>query len=194
MNQLLPFALLVTLVSCSGGSTTGNPISVNVRLQDAQPFAWWKPIRNSVLIPEAMAAVSNVFLCFKRIRFKYDDASEVGGSDNIDIELGRVSLDPTGTSIGSYTIPEGSYERIEIDLEKECDGVASRPSVEFTNGNSPFSYSSQDRITIKFDGQFVAAGGQTIDLDVDGILDVMDAITPADDIKDLLEDVTGDFD
>lgn len=185
-------ALLLALVGCSGGTTTGNPVNVNVRLVDEQPFAWWRPVRNTVLIPEAHAAASDIFFCFKRLRFKFDDSGS-GGSGNIDLDLGRVAIDPNGTSLGSVSIPAGSYDRIEIDLENECDGVASRPSVEFTNLNAPFNYSTEDRLTVKFDGSFTATDNATVDLNIDLLIDAMDTVTPADDIKDVLEAVSGDY-
>lgn len=193
MKALVNLVLLVALVACSGGTTTGNPVQVDLRLVDVQPFAWWRPIKNTILIPEARAAVSNVYFCFKRLRFKYDNSVGAGGSGDFDLSLGRVAIDPNGTTVGSFTISAGTYERIEIDLDKECDGVASRPSVEFTNGINPFNYSSQDNITIKFEGYFVASANQTVDLNIDLLLDEMDTITLADDIKDSLEAVTGDY-
>lgn len=193
MKALMHLILLVLLVACSGGTTTGNPVQVDLRLVDVQPFAWWRPIKNKILIPEAHAAVTNVYFCFKRLRFKFDNSVGSGGSGDINLSLGRVAIDPNGTTVGSFTISAGTYERIEIDLDKECDGVASRPSVEFTNGNNPFNYSSQDHITIKFEGSFVASANQTLDLNIDLLLDEMDTITLADDIKDSLETVTGDY-
>ena len=184
--------LLLMLAGCSGGTTTGNPVTVSVRVVDEQPFAWWRPVRNTVLIPEAHAATTNIFFCFKRLRFKFDSSGS-GGSGNIDLTLGRVAIDPNGTSLGSVTIPSGVYDRIEIDLENECDGVASRPSVEFTNLNAPFNYSTEDRITVKFDGAFTATENAAVDLNIDLLIDAMDTVTPADDIKDVLEAVTGDY-
>ncbi len=185
--------VLTTFCGCSGGgTTTGNPIRVSVRLVDQQPFAWWRPIKQTILLPEARAAVSDVFFCFKRLRFKLDEnASSDDG--NVDLDLGRMAIDPNGTSLGQVTIATGTYDRIEIDLEKECDDVNGRPSVEFTNGNAPFDYETQDRITIKFDGQFTAQTGATIDLNIDLLLDEMDSILPSDNIKNELEAVTGDY-
>ncbi|MBY0516345.1 MAG: hypothetical protein K2P81_05520 [Bacteriovoracaceae bacterium] len=192
IKSLILFSL-VLVTACSGGTTTGNPITVSLRLVDQQPFAWWKPIKNTILIPEAHAAVSNVYLCFKRLRFKFDTSASSGGSGNIDLTLGRINIDPNGTSLGNINIEAGSYQRIEIDLEKECDGVINRPSVEFTNSTAPFNYSSIDRMTIKFEGNFSSTGDINLDLNIDALLDEMDLITGGDNIKNRLEAVTGDY-
>lgn len=188
------FLLMLLLNTWSCGTSTGNParVSVAVRLVDQQPFAWWKPVQDKLLIPSARAAATNVFFCFKRLRFKFDSAGP-DGSGNIDLNLGRVAIDPNGTSLGNLSIPAGVYRRIEIDLVKECDLTNGRPSVEFVNLNAPFNYSSQDGMTIKFEGVFTASAGTSLDLNIDLLLDAMDTVTPADNIRDVLEAVTGDY-
>ena len=192
MRLIIALTLLL-LSSCSGGggTTTGNPLRITLQVVDQQPFAWWKPIKDRFTIPLAHAAVSNVFFCFKRLRFKPDESGTF--SENFDLALGRVSIDPNGTGLGSFQVPGGRYERIELDFDKECDEVANRPSVEFTNGNAPFNHSTLDDITIKFEGSFIVTEDVTISLNIDPILDRMDTIVSTDDIKNELENVLGDF-
>ncbi len=190
MKSILLISLLfITSCAGGGGTTTGNPVkTVNVRMQDQQPFAWMKKISES-LIPSAYANASNVSLCFKRLRFKpveNDDSS----AENYDITLGRVTIDPNGTDLGSVSVPEGMYRRIEFDLEANCNGSIA-PSVSFTNLNGTFS--SQDNIKIKFEGNLVVDADKTVNLDIDAILDAMDSINPGDDIKNDLENALGDY-
>jgi hypothetical protein len=177
------------VVSC-GGSTTGNPISVSLRMVDQQPFAWWRPVRSLILIPEAHAAASSVYFCFKRLRFK---ANSSGGGEDIDLEIGRVAIDANGTDLTSIRVPAGTYERIEFDLEEECDGTSGRPSVEFVNTNAPFNHSTTDRMTIKFDGSVTISADTTLELNIDLFYDEMDSFSSSDDIKTLFEALSGDF-
>jgi hypothetical protein len=182
---------LIFLVSCAGGgggTTTGNPVkTVNVRMQDQQPFAWMKRITDS-FIASAFANVGSVDLCFKRLRFKpveNDDSS----AENYDLSLGRVTIDPNGTNIVSVSVPEGTYRRIEFDLEGNCDGLGA-PSVSFVNG---VSYSTQDNIKIKFEGILVVDSDEMVSLDTDKILDALDTVSSSNQIKNTLEAVTGDY-
>jgi hypothetical protein len=190
MKSILLISLLfITSCAGGGGTTTGNPVkTVNVRMQDQQPFAWMKKIYES-LVPSAYANASNVSLCFKRLRFKpveNDDSS----AENYDLALGLVTIDPNGTNIVSVSVPEGTYRRIEFDLEANCNGSIV-PSVSFTNLNGQFT--SQDNIKIKFQGELVVDADKTVNLDIDAIIDTMDSINPGDDIKNKLEDALGDF-
>lgn len=189
MKNIFCTILLALLYSC-GGTTTGNPVAkkqVDLRMEDQQPFAWIKKSWD-LLIPPAYANVSNVKFCFKRLRFKPD--SSTNGS-NYDLFLGEVTIDPTGTNLLTVSVPEGTYQRVEFDLEKECDGTASKPSVSFTNGSGPFS--TIDNMTIKFDGNFVLTGDSTLTLNIDALLDVLDLVTNDNQIKTSLEAAPGDF-
>ncbi len=192
MKTILLLGSLLILVSCAGGgggTTTGNPVkTVNVRMKDQQPFAWMKKISDS-FISSAYANVGTVNLCFKRLRFKpveNDDST----AENIDLNLGLVTIDPIGTNIVSVSVPEGTYRRIEFDLERDCDGFPS-PSVSFTNGVT--TYSTQDNIKIKFEGTLVVDADKTVTLDTDIILDALDNVTSDNQIKNTLEAVTGDY-
>lgn len=185
---ILNILFLLILTSCGGGTTTGNPVSepVNVRMEDQQPFALLKKSWD-MFLPSAFANASSVKFCFKRLRFKPD--SSTSGS-NFDLTLGEVTIDPAGTNLLTVNVPRGTYGRIEFDLEKECDGTPGKPSVSFTNGAS---YSTQDHITIKFDGTFVVSAASTVTLDIDALLDALDTVANDNEIKTKLETATGDF-
>lgn len=164
---LLTFMLLTT--GCGPGTTTGNPLTpVELRMEDKQPFAWIKQSWDA-LIPPAYAAVSNVKLCFKRLRFK-PDSSTVGS--NLDLTLGELNISPAGTNLITIAVPPGTYQRIEFDLESACDGTPGKPSVTFSNNNGNFS--TLDHTTIKFNGSYTVSSAGTLTLDIDKLFDALE--------------------
>lgn len=183
------FTILLSLNAC-GPTTTGNPVDqkpVALRMEDSQPFAFmWKA--SELIIPSAKAAVSNTKFCFKRLRIKPESNSLVS---DIELALGQVDINPAGTSLLTVTVPVGTYRRIEFDLDKECDGVAGKPSVMFTNGNGTFS--TLDTMTIRFDGAYTVSATGTLTLDIDALLDALDLVTANNQIKTSLENAPGDF-
>jgi hypothetical protein len=189
MSMMKIFALLILLLfqSCGGGTTTGNPVSpIQLRMQDRQPFALIKRSWDLLIAP-AHAAATGVKFCFKRLRFKPD---AVTNGSNFDLAIGEVDIIPGGFNLLTVSLPHGTYERVEFDLEKECDGTLLKPSVSFTNGAA---FSSQDHITIKFEGTYVVGASGTLTLDIDPLFDALDLVASDNDIKPLLEAATGDF-
>lgn len=181
--------LFTTLNACSP-TTTGNPVDdqqVSLKMEDSQPFAFLDKA-SDYLIPSARAAVSNTKFCFKRLRIKPDSSSTVG---DIELSLGQVDIDPAGTSLITVRVAEGTYRRVEFDLDKECDGVPGKPSVLFTNGNGTFS--TLDTMTIRFDGAYTVSATGTLTLDIDALLDALDLVTANNQIKTSLENAPGDF-
>lgn len=188
MINVLLFTFLLFIGGCGPGTTTGNPLApVEVRMEDRQPFAWIKKGWDA-LIPPAHAVVSNVKFCFKRLRFKPDS---ITNGSNFDLILGEVNINPSGTNLITVSIPQGTYQRIEFDLEKECDGTLSKPSVTFTNNNGTFS--TLDHTTIKFDGNYVVSAAGTLTLNIDALLDALDLVNNSGQIKTSLEGAPGDF-
>jgi len=128
--------------------------------------------RNNLLrlfLPEAQAAVSNLKLCFKRLRFKMADEvtnpDPTLDSDNIDFSLGEIDISAGSTALGVISLPAGNYKRVEFDLENSC---ASGKSMSLVNTNG--SYTSTERVTIKFEGDFSANADGTLTLGVQQIL------------------------
>lgn len=189
MKMIKVFALMILLLfqSCGGGTTTGNPVSaIQLRMEDRQPFALIKRSWDLLIAP-AHAAATGVKFCFKRLRFK---PNSVTSGSNFDLAIGEVDIIPGGFNLLTVSLPHGIYERVEFDLDKECDGTLLKPSVSFTNGAA---YSTQEHITIKFDGNFVANASGTLTLDIDALFDALDLVASDNDIKPLLEAAIGDF-
>lgn len=185
--KLYLFILLIFIAGCGGGTTTGNPVkTVNVQMQDQQPFAWIKKLSDSLVNP-AYALTNTADFCFKRMRFKPD--SSTSGS-NFDLLIGQKTISAAATSVVSAAVPEGVYRRIEFDLEPNCDG-SSKPSVQFTNNNGTFN--TNDTMTIKFEGVYTVNADGTLVLNVDALFDAMDTVTVNTQIKTVLEASTGDY-
>lgn len=188
MNLKYNYLFILLLAISCGPTTTGNPVhKVNLRMEDKQPLAF---LKNSFdfLLPSAKASVSNTKFCFKRLRFKPD--STTNGS-NFDLTLGEIDIDPAGVGLLTVEVPEGTYTRIEFDLEKECDGTPGKPSVTMTNGNG--SFSTLDTMTIKFNGSYSVSSDGTLTLDIDALFDALDLVTADGQIKNSLENAPGDF-
>lgn len=175
---------LITLTTLSACGREANP---TITLEVGSLSASHKVI--DFFIPSAYAAASNAKLCFKRLRFKSEDLDSSNGSssqgdteDNIDLQLGEVEIYP-GAPLGEVTIPAGTYRRIEFDLDRNCP---SGSSVSFQNSSGNFS--TQDTITIKFEGTFEASSsGQKVSLGMGAILSALDSVTNAGQIKNSLE-------
>lgn len=162
---LIGVVLSLALMGCSPQNTKLH----NIGLQ----FSSYNAARNNFLrlfLPEANAAVSNLKFCFKRLRFKTlnepTNIDPAADSDNIDFNLGEVDIAAGATTLGTITLPEGDYVRVEFDLENSC---ASGKSIQLTNTHG--SFTSTERITIKFEGNFTANIDGTLTLGVQQILD-----------------------
>jgi len=165
-----------------GGTTTGNPL---ITLKSA-PYSTGFARFGLPFISEAHAAVSSLNLCFKRLRFKTTSNSDT--MENYDFNPGMVALSASGNTLGAITLPNGTYRRVEFDLESGC---GTDQSVSFWN-DSPFSTS--DRITVRFDGEFTVSGeNSTLTLDFQPLVTALNTITNSNQISDALEAVSGSF-
>lgn len=181
MKNLIIILFLLNIIGCAGGGTTvGNPVTVELKLSSY-----------STALSITPQAVSSLTFCFKRLRFKKEGESTNGDTttdeDNIDLNLGEINISPSGTDLTSVSIPAGEYTRIEFDLEKDC---VSQKSIQLTNSNG--SFSTDDRITIKFEGYFIAASSsQTLSLGVSNIINKLDEVTTNSEIKTKAEAASG---
>ncbi|MCC7406266.1 MAG: hypothetical protein IT288_17870 [Bdellovibrionales bacterium] len=187
----------VFLSSCDRqGTSTGNPL-VEIRFASystvAQKVAANVPL--DALAEPGIFSVNQLIFCFKRLRFKSalettnpDPASD---EDNIDLEVGEVTLTSSGNSLGFVRVPVGTYSRIEFDLEDHC---ASGLSAQVYNSQTGSPFSTNQRITIKFEGTLtIAAGSSGVDLALGSIISAADGITNNSQVRSALEGVSGSF-
>lgn len=189
MKKLIIMLSILFLGSCAegGGTTTGNPATVTLNFSSYNAVAW-SPI--NILINDAHAGVNNLSFCFKRLRFKTDDTDSsdpTSDNDNIDFDLGEKIIDTSGTFLGSVSVPEGTYKRVEFDLEDHC---SSTHSVELNNDNG--SFNTGDRITIKFSGNLTVQHGDSVNLDIQVFIDSLKNFNgTSNDLRDTLRNITG---
>jgi hypothetical protein len=184
--RLLPLMLLSVLAACQPSSDSpvsgaqSHPVTLQMGGYTTASLMNW-------IIPEARAAVSNLNFCFKRLRFKKDltdSSAPETDEDNVDFELGQQTISSSGALLGTVQVPEGTYYRVEFDLEPECAGR----SVSLTNDFGTFT--SNERITVKFEGVFVVDGASTLELGVQNILDAANGHS-AGRLRDSLESASG---
>lgn len=176
---------MIMTLGCAKPSTDTHSIALQ--------FGSYATAKNNILrllLPEARASVSNLKLCFKRLRFKMagevTNADPTVDSDNIDFNLGEIDVSAGSTALGTVQLPDGNYKRIEFDLENSC---ASGKSIQLSNSSG--SYSSVERITIKFEGDFTANADGTLNLGVQQILDQLNNYNGAGDLKVTAEAISG---
>ncbi len=183
---------LIFFVGCSNtdNTTIGNPF---VSLKIA-PYS--APLAANKLSPFAVASLQ---FCVKRLRFKTElegtNTNPELDEDNIEINLGLLNINPTGTTVTEVQVPPGIYSRIEFDLEADCNGNLS-PSVYLDNDNDMgIPFETQDNIKIEFNGLINLNNSSTINLFVDRLIQALDLVTDSNNIKDTLEDINneGDF-
>ena len=170
----------IFLQSCgsSNGTSTGNPL---VAVQFKSFSAFNAQSSNGEVTP---LTVSNLKMCFKRLRFK----PVSGIVDNIDLILDEVAIATTGQLITTASVPPGTYSRVEFDLDTHC---ASAKSVQVVN--SAGSFTSNETMTIRFDGNLVLTGSQNLDLNIQAIISALNTVTSNADIKVKAESVGGNF-
>lgn len=145
----------------------------------------------SLFLPqEANAAVTSLKMCFKRLRFKMagevTSADPMADEDNVDFNLGEINISSGATALGTITLPAGNYKRVEFDLENSC---ASGKSIALVNSNG--SFTSTDRITIKFEGDFTASADGTLTLGVQQILTQLNSYSASGTLKSAAESISG---
>ncbi len=183
MNLILRLAVwvffIIFVVSC--GTITGNPI---VRLNFS---SYTHSSKLAKVDAVTRSSSSNYKFCFKRLRFKRAEDSTL--SENVDYEIGLVSLDPDGTFLSELQVPVGTYRRVEFDLADDC---GKGYSVYIDNGLAGTPFSTTDTITIRFEGELIVTEEtQEVDLLVQNIVDAMADVTNSANIKTELENVTG---
>lgn len=196
MNKSIVFVSKVLVMGMFvAGCAKENTLSTH---QVAVQFSSYSTAQNkinnklwSIFLPqEANATVTSLKMCFKRLRFKMADettsADPMADSDNIDFNLGEINISSGATALGTIALPAGNYKRVEFDLENSC---ASGKSITLVNSNG--SFSSTDRITIKFEGDFTANADGTLTLGVQQILTQLNSYSASGTLKTAAESISG---
>ena len=179
LRFLITLILLVSL-GCmkNDGTSTGNP------------FVALKYQSYSAAI--SIFAVNQLNLCFKRVRFKQlgepTSTDSTTDSDNIDFEVGEKSITSIGDTLGEVRVPAGQYARVEFDLDNHCGNGY---SVYINNSNGIFS--TNDRITIKFEGTFNLQENTDLNLAIQPIINAINSVNSSANIKASLEGISGGF-
>lgn len=168
------------------GTREGNGL-VTIDFQGYSQSAWF------FLVKPAYASVSSVTFCFKRLRFKPEgkgtSSNPEQDPDNVDFSIGEKTISPTGTSLGSISLPAGTYKRIEFDLENKC---SSGKSIQVSNSSGNFN--TNERITIKFEGTFtMSQADKRLSLSTQSIINVLDGVTSNSEIRTKAESASGSF-
>lgn len=147
-------------------------------------------------------------LCFKRLRFKRfegvghhsqpgsddnghhsNDDDSNGIEDNIDLDIGSVTLNAAGVNLGEVDVPIGDYGRIEFDLEDDCDDSSVQVTNSFVN-----NLKTDDHIKIKFVGRFTAQeADQVLTLGFDSVRSALAGVTQPREIRPALTSLSGRF-
>jgi hypothetical protein len=146
-----------------------------------------------LFIRPAFASTSSVTFCFKRVRFKKQGTTSSSDPttdpDNVDFAVGEVTVSPTGNTLGTFSLAAGDYRRLELDLENQC---SSGKSIVVTNSNGTFSTNS--RVTIRFDGTFtMGTADTTLGLAVKGIVDALATVNADNGVAPAATSVNGTF-
>lgn len=181
--KYLFFILLTILFSCGDSTTTGNPqvVTLNISPYSATPLMAKLNRRITSM------AVSNLSMCFKRIRFKPTNSVI---NENIDFEIGYLNIPPSGIELGDIEVSLGTFDRIEIDLESDCNNTGEN-SITFTNDNGTFN--SSDRISLKFEGEFSTIN-ENINLALQNIINTLNSYDGSTNLKDEIENQAGGID
>lgn len=182
MKNVVLLLTLLTLAACapSSGTSTGNPM-VDLKMNSY----------NSTLAVEKSTidalSLNSLKFCFKRLRFKQTASSAT--SENHNFYLGEVTISSLGTDLSAVSLPVGTYSRIEFDLDSSCP---SGKSIELTNSNG--SFSTDQTITIRFDGTFVHSNlDETLNLNIQQIVSSLNTVTSNSDVRTKAEAANGDF-
>lgn len=108
--------------------------------------------------------------------------------------LTRTFIDPRGTTFGGVYLPNGTYERVELQMVFDCQNVRPRGSVEFSNDNGlvPFRL-TDDNLTLKFIGRVDVNGTTTVTLDASEYFQAMEGITDRSQIRSAFDAINGSF-
>ena len=130
--------------------------------------------------------VSDVKICPSQVRFIQNGESTA--TDISFASTAEVSVSASGTTVGTASVPNGTYTRIEIDLTDAC---TSKKSIQATNPQGNFT--SSEKITLSFTGSFVLSGNGSLTLSVQPIMESLGQASSDGDLKGKAEQNNGSF-
>jgi len=138
--------------------------------------------------------ITNLEICPHRIRFKTSEDDADNDEDNTDLaslSIGAITLTSAGKVIADVSVKEATYSSVEIDLNTSC---TSGKSLIFTNDNG--TYSSTEKITLRYTGELKINGSFTLSLDPQKQIDILSGWSDGSEILDIdsvLRAVEGDL-
>jgi hypothetical protein len=135
-------------------------------------------------------SVTDLKICIKKIKFNGvfvgEDGEDKEIKGEVDAEINEVLLKPEGTPYDVLDLPQGIYEKIEIQLDgKPC---ASGRSISFTNKFGEFSYGRG--IRLRYEGQILVNDDlDAIGLTVRPMVMALDKVKDDSEVKDAVEAV-----
>ena len=171
---------MLLFAACGDSTTTGNPQVVTMNISPYSITPLLSKMNNRI----KTMAVSNLSMCFKRIRLKPSNSII---NENVDFEIGYLNIPPSGIELGDIEVSLGTFERIEIDLENDCNN-SGESSIVFTNDHGTFS--SNDRISLRFEGSF-STTNVDVNLLLQNIINTLNNYNGSTDLKDDIENQTG---
>ncbi len=180
--------IALDMIGCAPKSAT-SPAAISLQMGSYTTAQNQSPLWRLLAAKEANAAVTSLKMCFKRLRFKADDVDTAAPSTdagNKDFAIGEIVISNSGALLGAVSVPQGTYRRIEFDLDTSC---ASGKSIQLVNAQG--SFSSTSSMTIKFRGTFVAAADGTLTLGVQTILTALNSYNAPSDLKTTVEGISG---
>jgi hypothetical protein len=161
--------LLLLIWGCAGtkGANPGQPAPTVLITIEAGPIA---------------SAISQLQICPSEVKL----TAAPGGTDVVaPLEMTERSLG-SGSTIASVSIPQQSYDGIELRLSQAC---ASSRSMRITNTNGTFQ--STETIVLAFNGTFTATHEQSIRLDIVPLTNQLASVSSDTQIKTTAEAAIG---
>ncbi len=187
MKSSISILFLLTTILFSCGKDTGNSSPSISPNQGTSGTTTGNPMTTLKLASFSVSGYSpgelQATLCIKRLRFKRDGFFE----DNVDFNVGQITLDETGKSLPAVALPPGVYKRIEVELDDKC---GSNYSVSLLNKQGTFQ--TPDRTSMKFFGHFNhTQSNQQITLFTQSIMQSLATVNSDEEVKEILENVPG---
>jgi len=187
----LAWAALVMAASFTGGcgTTVGNgAVSMSYASYSSRYSASSVSSRASRPL-DVYTALTQISLCYSTVRFKSASGTSSG---DIALSLGSVTLNPSGTQLATVAVPNGTYTRVEFDLDSHCTSgmsVALQTALGVSIGTA-------STVTIGFNGNFTVDGStspQPLSMNIQPLVSALEGVSAGSDIVGITQTVNGSF-